>query len=198
MVTHPRADVAWREPRCGWFGPRRGPWRSGPAAAAAYLAREQEAGRWWWWWQCLGGGWGPSGILRNGAMMAISLHVFQVVPAVVTCFSSRQDRLFVASAKCLGLLRGYFDSRPEVLGQYGATGPKRLIRALLGCVMLGATLVNVSVLFMWVIVTFMGMTTCLKFIEICWKSFLCCLFPLHSGGAGAEWLWCTSYASYAS
>ena len=43
----------------------------------------------------------------------------QVVPAVVTCFSSRQDRLFVASAKCLGLLRGYFDSQPEVLGQYG-------------------------------------------------------------------------------
>lgn len=45
----------------------------------------------------------------------------EVVPAVVTCFSSRQDRLFVASAKCLGLLRGYFDSRPEVLGQYGAS-----------------------------------------------------------------------------
>jgi hypothetical protein len=65
-------------------------------------------------------------------MMAISLHVFQVVPAVVTCFSSRQDRLFVASAKCLGLLRGYFDSRPEVLGQYGATGPRAVDTGLVG------------------------------------------------------------------
>ena len=75
---------------------------------------------------------GSSGTLRNGAMMAISLHVFQVVPAVVTCFSSRQDRLFVASAKCLGLLRGYFDSRPEVLGQYGATGPRAVDTGLVG------------------------------------------------------------------
>ena len=56
----------------------------------------------------------------------------QVVPAVVTCFSSRQDRLFVASAKCLGLLRGYFDSRPEVLGQYGATWLKAVGTGFVG------------------------------------------------------------------
>jgi len=42
-----------------------------------------------------------------------------VVPAVVACFCSRQDRLFVASAKCLAMLRGHFAARPEVVGSHG-------------------------------------------------------------------------------
>eukprot|EP00930_Biecheleria_cincta_P042397 TRINITY_DN29176_c0_g1_i1.p1 TRINITY_DN29176_c0_g1~~TRINITY_DN29176_c0_g1_i1.p1 ORF type:complete len:3801 (-),score=763.37 TRINITY_DN29176_c0_g1_i1:725-11332(-) len=43
-----------------------------------------------------------------------------LVPATVRCFCSRQDRLFVASAKCLAMLRGFFASRPEILGAHGA------------------------------------------------------------------------------
>ena len=198
MVTQPRADVAWREPRCGWFGPRRGPWRSGPAAAAAYLAREQEAGRWWWRWQCLGGGWGhqePSEPVPWWLFLCMFFRWFQQWwPAslrVKIDYLWPRRSVWACCAATSTAGRKYWANMAQL-------GRKRLIRALLGCVMLGATLVNVSVLFMWVIVTFMGMTTCLKFIEICWKSFLCCLFPLHSGGAGAEWLWCTSYASYAS
>jgi hypothetical protein len=42
-----------------------------------------------------------------------------IVPGVVECFCSRQDKLFVAAGKCLGLLRGHFASRPEVLKDHG-------------------------------------------------------------------------------
>jgi len=50
------------------------------------------------------------------------------VPAVVTCFCSRQDRLFVASAKCLQLLRGFYSARPEVVGAHGARIAKTVLK----------------------------------------------------------------------
>ena len=45
-------------------------------------------------------------------------------------FASRQDRLFVASAKCLTLLRGYYDARPEVLGAHGPCIARTVLKTL--------------------------------------------------------------------
>eukprot|EP00928_Gymnodinium_smaydae_P001886 TRINITY_DN10671_c3_g1_i1.p1 TRINITY_DN10671_c3_g1~~TRINITY_DN10671_c3_g1_i1.p1 ORF type:complete len:955 (+),score=232.42 TRINITY_DN10671_c3_g1_i1:389-3253(+) len=52
----------------------------------------------------------------------------EIVPAVVSCFSSRQDKLFVASARCLAQLRGLYAARPEVLGAHGALIAKTVLK----------------------------------------------------------------------
>merc|ERR1719331_1572926 len=64
---------------------------------------------------------------ENDASMAEVVES-SVVPAVVACFCSRQDRLFVGSAKCLSLLRGFYSERPQVLGSYGTNIAKTVLK----------------------------------------------------------------------
>mmetsp|Transcript_47002 Transcript_47002/g.135426 ORF Transcript_47002/g.135426 Transcript_47002/m.135426 type:complete len:1019 (+) Transcript_47002:3-3059(+) len=51
-----------------------------------------------------------------------------ILPAVVECFCSRQDRLFVAAGRCLSLLRGRFSDRPEVMGEHGPKIAKTVLK----------------------------------------------------------------------
>lgn len=57
-----------------------------------------------------------------------ALYEGEVVSAVIACFCSRQDRLFVASARCLGRLRGLYAARPGVLGAHGILIAKTVLK----------------------------------------------------------------------